>query len=417
MPIERAISEFRFAYGTNRNAAQMDPPPNTPGLEVSAHLATLFERAFAPLGAKGGRPTASEWMAALATVETQTRRCAVNASHYYVGTLQRCPWCQAEAATGVVFFNVTVQVVHGGTSFDVRAAWARITAIEDPGHAPAVPAHVGLARIVPSPEAAALGRGHRQHLALQVAVCIGVVVASLAYPQGCFLWGIAGLVIAGIIGSRSSNRPEVVAFKMKCVSAEALHKRALARWEAEASPASFRAKLAELEGAKREWINLPITRQTRYHELERGRERQQRRSFLERHQVEDATISGIGAGRKAMLASYNVETAWDVSEASVCAVPGFGPALTERLLDWRRDIERKFRFDSTKAVDPNEIAALDRDIADTKRRLEQRLLSGAAELGQVRNQVLMARQVLPPQVEEAHRSVLQAQADLKAMGA
>jgi len=66
MPIERAIKEYRYAYGSGANLRQMAPPPGAlPREAVADHVAQLFERAFGPNGAKPGRPDADEWTKAL----------------------------------------------------------------------------------------------------------------------------------------------------------------------------------------------------------------------------------------------------------------------------------------------------------------------------------------------------------------
>src|SRR5260370_42396912 len=45
MPMERAISEYRFAYGSNSTTIQMEPPPASLGLNgESRDLAPLFVR-------------------------------------------------------------------------------------------------------------------------------------------------------------------------------------------------------------------------------------------------------------------------------------------------------------------------------------------------------------------------------------
>jgi DNA-binding helix-hairpin-helix protein with protein kinase domain len=116
-----------------------------------------------------------------------------------------------------------------------------------------------------------------------------------------------------------------------------------------------------------------------------------------------------------MLESYNIETAWDVSESHIMHVPGFGPALTRELVKWRRDLETKFRFDPAKGVDPHDIATLDREIADTKRKLEQNLANGPQILTQLRNHIMAQRTTLKPLVDQAAKALAQARADLKAV--
>ena len=158
----------------------------------------------------------------------------------------------------------------------------------------------------------------------------------------------------------------------------------------------------------------PNVRQRRYQELERDKEKQQRQRFLEAFEIDKAKIAGVGPSRKVMLESYNIETAWDVDEKRVMRVPGFGPALTGEMVKWRRSVEAKFRYNPSKGVDPQDIAALDRDIANTKRTLESSLTNGPQTLSQIRNHILVQRQILKPQLDEAAKALAQARADLKA---
>jgi DNA-binding helix-hairpin-helix protein with protein kinase domain len=53
MPLDKAIAEFRFAYGKNSPLKSISPPPNSVGLSVVPHdVAGLFERAFSETGAR-----------------------------------------------------------------------------------------------------------------------------------------------------------------------------------------------------------------------------------------------------------------------------------------------------------------------------------------------------------------------------
>lgn len=60
MPIEKAISGFRFAYGKHRMKKEMSPPPNCVTMDVlPPQVVDLFERAFSESSAlQGDRPKA-----------------------------------------------------------------------------------------------------------------------------------------------------------------------------------------------------------------------------------------------------------------------------------------------------------------------------------------------------------------------
>jgi DNA-binding helix-hairpin-helix protein with protein kinase domain len=106
MPIEKAIVEYRFAYGRNAPFRAIAPPPNSVGLTVvPGELAGLFEKAFAEQGAKpSGRPGAGEWWALPESLEKRMRRCSADSVHSFYSGLSQCPWCWLEETSGLLLF-------------------------------------------------------------------------------------------------------------------------------------------------------------------------------------------------------------------------------------------------------------------------------------------------------------------------
>ena len=76
----------------------------------------------------------------------------------------------------------------------------------------------------------------------------------------------------------------------------------------------------------------------------------QLRAYLDSFRIGPGCVQGIGAGRIAQLVSFGIETAADLDVTIISQIPGFGDQLTERLVKWRRDLERRFRF-NPKSVD------------------------------------------------------------------
>jgi DNA-binding helix-hairpin-helix protein with protein kinase domain len=104
-------------------------------------------------------------------------------------------------------------------------------------------------------------------------------------------------------------------------------------------------------------------------------------SKLDRYPIRAAKISGIGPAKTATLASFNIETAADVTEAGVRAVPGFGEAMTAKMMSWRRSHEAGFRYNS--AASPSDAQAENavRSAWAAKRAdLQTRIHSGLAAL-------------------------------------
>ncbi|MBK5480704.1 hypothetical protein JFV29_01900 [Peribacillus sp. TH16] len=95
MPIEKAIEQYRFAYGKNAKQREMQQPPATFSLDFySKELAVLFEKAFSQKGSlNDNRPKATEWIIALEKLNKELITCSLNQAHIYNRTHKNCPWC------------------------------------------------------------------------------------------------------------------------------------------------------------------------------------------------------------------------------------------------------------------------------------------------------------------------------------
>ena len=223
----------------------------------------------------------------------------------------------------------------------------------------------------------------------------------------------SGIVAVAVKRGGGDKRDQ---FEKALRAAEATWTNLRNRWEQDASDRSFHAKLEELKQTRRQWEALPRYRHERYGELETQKRKGQLQRFLERYPIDRASIPGLGPTRKAMLESYGIDTAWSITEKAVMVVPGFGPALTRSLVSWRRSVEVKFRFDTTKGVDPSDIAALDREIDKVRQKLEAWLLSGASELTEIRVRILSLRTVRWRELELSLLSLLEAEVDRNTVG-
>ena len=92
MPMERAISEYRFAYCPNAASHQMRPPPGTLPLEaISEPVANLFLAAFSR---NNVRPRADEWVPASIELSKNLNQCSHNNGHHFLKSLSSCPVVQ-----------------------------------------------------------------------------------------------------------------------------------------------------------------------------------------------------------------------------------------------------------------------------------------------------------------------------------
>lgn len=254
MPIERAILEHRFAYGARRAAFAMEQPPATPPLEMaSPEIAELFERAFEPEAMLGGRPTAAEWVAALATLEAMLVQCPVGIAHWHAPGLHECPWCPLEAATGVPLF---APVVSEGTAslFDFGSFWQQIDALEHPGPAPEIPPPTNKPKMSSVARRALWRRAWQGPVALAVAVVPAGMAFGVELPliaRGLFL--LAAMFIFLSVRWALRGSLDVTTFMVREHEARRLWQATLAEWEAEAGPRRFDDKRAELEKLRAWW--------------------------------------------------------------------------------------------------------------------------------------------------------------------
>jgi DNA-binding helix-hairpin-helix protein with protein kinase domain len=130
MPIERAISERRFAFSDARLSYQMDVPPYAPTLQlVPPRLANLFERAFR--GEAQNRPLASEWYGQLRSLKSSLRKCANGQSHVFSVHLTDCPWCELERAGVPPLFILETVTFDFDSGFDLPVFWREVEQLAD----------------------------------------------------------------------------------------------------------------------------------------------------------------------------------------------------------------------------------------------------------------------------------------------
>ena len=177
--------------------------------------------------------------------------------------------------------------------------------------------------------------------------------------------------------------------------------------------ASFEAKLRALSEAKSKYLKLDVdlvkeraTLSTREWQL---------RKYLAQIFIDDHEIPGIGPTRKAMLQSFQIETAADVDWAKVDSVPGFGWGLTNQLVNWRKSLEAKFQYDPGRGVDSADLAQVNNKYLKLKRELKSELVAGVEQLKKIRGEILARRASKEAGRAAAGKAYAQAKADYDAL--
>ncbi|MGZ8908102.1 MAG: protein kinase domain-containing protein [Methylobacter sp.] len=379
MPIEKAIQEFRFAYGQNAKNKGMSPPPNTLPLSILPYtLSALFEGAFSELGIKAdARPSAKMWLQSLDSLKGQLRTCRQETMHKYFGELGNCPWCALESRAAIYFFIPNAPALTTPNNFNLGQVWARIMAIGSPG--PASQVDTNSIKVTPKPIPADL-KG---------------LFAFLKFER---------------------QKEEKQKRQMSLTSAQQNYNAIYNQWLNEAGDSKFLSVQKELTNLHREYENQKTSYNKECERLKTTIEIQQRFRFLNRFFISDYNIPKFGPTRKATLASYGIETASDISEQKIIKIKGFGQSYAAELLKWQAGQMRGFVFDPKRGIDPMDISDLNRRFAVKRQQLQAGLLAGIERLTQARNEALHQRQQMQSIVLTVAKQVAQAKADLKALG-
>jgi len=405
MPISKAIEEVRFAFGSRSQSVQMRAPPFAAPLSiVGPQVALLFERAFAREAMQQGRPSARDWVAGLAALEKEVRRCSANQAHWHHAG-SPCPWCGIEASTGIQLFQVRAANQPIASGFDLAAAWRAIDGVQHPGSPPAIADGK-------APDAEGTSGGFKaKQLIPWIAAAVLVVFGLNGGGGWMFLAAAAiGFWLANLL---APDKEKVKAGEERLRKARADWGTSWSDWELKAGPKTFDDKLASLRDQRRRLEAIPAKRNQRLDQLKRELRQLQLNRFLDRFEIAKSKIESIGPGRKQMLESFGIETALDVTKAALQRVPGFGPVLQSKLLAWRAVVEKRFVFDPSKGVDPRDTQKVEAEILAERRSLETEIANGAGELNRLRTEIIAARTRLRQRAELAHSNVREAAKELR----
>jgi DNA-binding helix-hairpin-helix protein with protein kinase domain len=400
MTPERAIREFRFAYGRHARALQMAPPAiHLPLGTLTPELAGLFERAFAPESSRVGRPGATEWYRALQGLARSLRTCAQEPTHKYPQHLAACPWCQMMATRGVAFFTSPQNTAPGPQGFtctfqEIEPLWAEAQRLLAPNLATPLPAPPmpALPNRLPEELQAEVDRVRQASLAMLVGGALATVgwwvmllassrVGQLVLVPACTL--LASALVLWWKGRRELRLPGQVAEQRELLQ-QAEAGLAAARAESERFKEELN-RLAErarqlLHGLRAEYGKLQPEFEAEQQRQLQHREMLQREQFLRNALIEDHEIEGIKDGLKSNLVRWGIESAYDVLKEDVRRVPGFGEVRTTRLVAWAKEVEKGFRFDPGLAVSEAERRALVSHFLQRKASLRARLEAEVAPL-------------------------------------
>lgn len=413
LPLEEAIAAYRFAYGPDRRQRQVDTPPDAISLSFFApEVGQAFQRAFTEDGVSRGRPGASDWIKLLDNLRGSLRTCSQAGNHKYPSHLAQCPWCERERAGRPAFPAQSARSSGGGAAStgDLGAIWAQIQSLAGLPQLPAynAPQHGVTGRLQQ------VRKHARLWYRLQVsAVVAGAFFATLYHPA---LW-VFGLVVGGMILAfvKHPVAGTIETLRGAAIAAKKIFDSELEEYNKLTQDPRVTELYGRLAAAKARIDGLPAEYQRGMQDLHaRVRERQMD-VFLDRFLISDADVEGIGPARISALASFNIETARDISYHAVMRVQGFGDALAGRLVTWRREVERRFVFDPSRGIPQQDINALNARLAGERTQSEKALRDGLVQLQQLHAAAVGVRATVKLRLDTASLSLAQAEADLEAL--
>jgi DNA-binding helix-hairpin-helix protein with protein kinase domain len=407
MPLERAIREFRFAYGVDAEARKMRQPPGALALNsMPSQFVRLFRRAFLSTD----RPGSREWSERLDALAKALKKCDEHSGHYYYRELPDCPWCEIETRARVRLFNVPFSGDYAQRGhFRLDQIWKEIQSIDAPA-APLIQWEKILEAPEPSAEVTAFAeaRDNRLTLALILSSIIGLAAHFITIFEPPFLIvGLAWLLIRAI---GRVNYPSLEVLQARRRQAKENVRGLQEQYDSEAGNERWDARLDELRNQKQTYGNLARIRSFSIQKLEIETRKNQLEEFLDQFKIDGSEIRGVVAPIKAALLSHGVETAADVAE-EVEEIPSVGRSHAKRLLEWRRALEQKFVFDPARSVPPE--ARINNEIDALRVRLESELIGGAHSLRRVKEQIENRRWELQPALKQARQELAQLEKDLE----
>lgn len=410
LSIGQAIAQNRFAFSLARQSStRTNPPPGALLLtDFPAAVREAFESAFGLN--PNARPSPHSWIRTLTTLERSLDRCRKFKTHFYPKGAITCSWCDlSKKGVGFDLFPDVSTVAPG--NFDdtsaIEEAIREIWAFQFPVVSDLVPQSMVSAR--KGSRALREAKNSKVVRALTGLLMLVAAGAGFFYAGSVwFIWlGLAGLG-AVLVGDR---KVDAEPFRKAFVEANEALQQELSTFLGGSGLVEVSRVRGDLKAAITAYRSIDGDLSGKLEKLKSSREEHQRAAFLDQFSIRSATISGIGPVRKAVLISFGIETAGDVSQGSVIRLPGFGEAMTKNLLDWRVRHESQFRYNPARSE--QEIAdesRLQGSFASRKRDLAATIRNGLNFLRSKKTEI----ESLPARANNNKALLLRLEARLKA---
>lgn len=242
-------------------------------------------------------------------------------------------------------------------------------------------------------------------------VSLALVVVSTT--DGVTLWVLAAAAVT--IGAEVGHGIFVSRFDRAATEASRDYDTALARYEAlrvHGVPVAgaLLERQKQLQVVKRAWLRMPQQHVQGIKRLERRQAQDDVKIRLQSSQIKHAKVSGLNRALVSYLASFGVVTSADVVEARLRSGPVIGRDVTDRLLQWRRSIERQV-LAGARPLDGRRLQAHEEALTRRRQDLAQQLVNGVDELQKLQSKVDVENAIEVDKITRAAVALLQAKCD------
>lgn len=408
---ETAIRQHLFAFSARNKNNNLSPPNDSLSIGfLHPELASLFHDAFEK---NDVRPVPSAWIKELDTFLKSMVTCSQTHLHTYPAKLTECIWCAFKEKRNILYFfdDSYAQSTQLLQDIDRFINGFRVEKLHVP--------QLSL-QSLPQPvvQAAPVDKKYSRYIWYNLAVIVLFIAAGIAayiYTQTYLL----------LLASAAGFVKKIWPWNIKLNKELTLRKTALTTAQARLDaalkdhnhPGEARlyteavTKMTELitlfRGLPKEFINRRKALEERLYNI-------QLHIFLSRFYVQEHVIPSFGETRKKILYNNGILNAADVSKLQHTKVQGIGPAYTQVLLSWQRQVSSGFVYRPDNDQLNRELAVVKADIDAEKQRLEASIRSQYLTFQQVKNGIVNKQAILKKHIASLHTKVYQADADYEA---
>jgi DNA-binding helix-hairpin-helix protein with protein kinase domain len=410
------VAAKRFFYGQHAIRAGLKPPPGALNMTaITPQMSAYFVQAF--LADPGTRPTAAAWRAALEDLEAKTVACKASPIHRHLQGM-RCPWCALERG-GIYYFVLDTPAAASGGIDDafwrrfgdaeIQRLWSEIAAVGTP---PPINEKIPQKKEYKARPLSLWSKGRKWAYAAGAAAFIAGIAAT--FVAGMPIFSIFVVMAALGLGAlfRPDARAAMAARHRRYAEARRAYASVSKEWSRAARNTRFTEARDQLAQVKRHLCEQRSRYQADLANLKKHRARKELEAFLERHVIFAYRIPEIGKRTQALLLSFGVETAADITDAKLARIPTLSQERKQSLLAWRKSIERNFRFHPKNALDQRLVRELAARHMRERAVNQTKLAGGAMMLRRIAADTARQRPALQKLVCERSEALRQAEADI-----